>query len=87
MAWSAIRKATKEDFQRLDHAWKEFRAKHPEIDIWSPLYNGDLDEFECCNGTPPRRIRALNEAWKKRRLRLVGSREGIAYGYVGEHVE
>lgn len=89
MAWNAIRPAATEDYTNLNQNWALFIKKYPEIKTDSAYHNGDIDEFDIDSNTPNRKRRAneLSELWRKRRQRIVGTRDGIAMGHVGYHVE
>lgn len=89
MAWNTIRPAAIEDYTNLNHNWARFIEKYPEIRTDRAYHNGDLEEFDIDSNIPNRKRRAkeLSEMWRKRRERIVGTRDGIAMGYVGYHVD
>lgn len=89
MAWHTIRPATYEDYTNLNNNWARFIEKYPEIRTDRAYPNGDIDEWDIDTNIPNRKRRAmeLSEMWRKRRERIVGTRDGIAMGYVGYHVE
>ena len=101
-SWSTIRKATDEDRERLDAAGRRFIEKHGDryslnmLFMWN-TYEDDRSGLQspyglACdraadNGDPdhPR----LRRIWRKamRRALRCNYADGIAYGYVGSHVE
>lgn len=75
MAWNIIRKATKEDYERLLDVEKRFVKRHPSV----ALFEDNLEDVE-----NPR----LRKLWRRciaRTLRHPKAR-GIAYGFVGYSV-
>lgn len=88
MAWNAIRKATEEDYEKLDQRAKAFYVRH---------------DLQCVYPMPSESVTAqemwvivedIAEQWYTRRLLCLWRRivqralkhkaaEGIAYGYVG----
>lgn len=96
MGWSTIRKATSEDTERLNAAAQRFVERH-ELgddvkvvpDESSPLWY-ELSEYLEVMGTdwPNWDIPKLRRLWRQcvRRALREPNAEGIAYGYVGQHV-
>lgn len=84
MAWSTIRRASESEIQAVEAAAKRFCSRHGiDRDL------GDGDEMaakvalDCeCDDRPE-----LRRLWRRILKRLTGSSDGIAYGYVGRHVD
>lgn len=97
MAWSTIRKATDEDFERLQDAARRFIERHAEDFPYLDCEDPDVAE-NCARALEnelgsdayerEERGRRLRPLWRRcirRALRCSGA-EGIAYGYVGREV-
>jgi hypothetical protein len=100
MAWSTIRKATEEDTERLQIAATRFLERHQDEmpylkldaeDLQDPVFtvtfHTDWDEsMEDAQRIPRRRLARLWTRCQRRALRHPHA-DGIAYGYVGQHVD
>lgn len=92
MAWSAIRKATDTDSERLEAAAQRFADRHG-IDVLDDA--GALFAVEMaltpgtgCSQDDEDRARYLMRLWRPIVRRALGcNADGIAYGYVGNHAE
>jgi hypothetical protein len=87
MAWSTMHKASEEDFERVESSARRFAVRH------------DLFMVNDCNGENeglPAHLEVglivddrpgLRPLWRRCVVRALGpGAEGIAYGYVGFHV-
>jgi hypothetical protein len=84
MAWGTIRKATDEDVNRLATAEAKYTEKYGiEPDA---VDDNSADGFGLINGYSVSYLRAR---WRERVRRALRepSADGIAYGYVGYHVD
>jgi hypothetical protein len=93
MAWSTIRLVTKEDYQILNKKAREFATRHglelKGAPIYSPLEDLEIDiEYMINNGPDRERGRQLRRLWLGVFRRAVNEPDatGIAYGYIGYHV-
>lgn len=91
MAWSTIRKATDEDIERLNTAGTRFVEKHGRT--WDKGFlvseepRSVAQDLADDNDHPDHPyLRKLWRAAVRRALRCRYA-DGIAYGYVGSHVE
>ena len=92
MAWSTIRKATEEDVEKLEQRARAFIARHglePDIDPNDPFCTRLAYELEGVLYYWKDSKPELLQYWKRIVKRALGDSraEGIAYGYVGFHVD
>jgi hypothetical protein len=101
MAWSTIRKATEEDWERLSAAARTFIERHldefPYLKLDDPevqrdyvfALEGELDYRSSDAYDHEMKCRRLGRLWRRcvRRALRDGNAEGIAYGYVGQSVD
>jgi len=95
MAWSTIRKATDEDYEKLEQRAEAFLKRH-NLDIDWYAQEGqskavaleDILNYDIEHGIPSE-ARYLLGLWKRIVKRALGHHwaEGIAYGYVGFSVD
>lgn len=83
MAWSATRRATSEDSAKLERIAERFAERHGiPIDADGPP--GAALTVALAVGDRPR----LNRLWLRCVRRAFGAGvDGIAYGYIGSHVD
>jgi hypothetical protein len=94
MTWSTIRKATDEDYDKLEKRAKAFAKRH-DLDIDEDLYSVTPDvvwdtlQYDVLHSPYPQDARRLLSLWKRivRRALRHSWAEGIAYGYVGFRVD
>ena len=84
MAWATIRKATEFEIEQLKAAEEQIKKQYGVLDVaWDMSY--------WLNGASWERAMQLKKAQAayRRAVRKIlgGSAEGIAYGYVGYHVD
>ena len=85
MAWSVVRKATQEDTERLAAIHRRFAARyHVELlEVTPDEVEAMLDALERHDWELGHYLNGL----LRRAIRRAGLYEGIAWGYVGFHVE
>ena len=96
MSWSVIRKATDEDYEKLEQRAEAFCKRH-SLDIDEGYLCGqskaiileDVLSYDTLHGNAPHEARYLLKLWKRIVKRALGHHwaEGIAYGTVGFEVK
>jgi len=94
MAWVPLRKATKEDCEKLEKCAKAFAERH-NLDLEGDIYTTTVDDLESLLELlieDDKRWEGASEGkylwrlWKRACNRAIGD-DGIAYGYVGHLAE
>jgi hypothetical protein len=98
MAFRTIRKATDEDYERLNKAARRFSDRHPElrvqkfgVDSWSNAVDTAIGIETMIHSDPNDwdyvGAKYLEMLWKRivRRATNEPNADGIAYGYIGYH--
>ena len=84
MAWSTIRKATESEIEQLNAAEERLKKQYGLLDVaWDMSYWLKGASWERAT-----QFKKAQAAYRRAvRKILGGSAEGIAYGYVGYHVD